>query len=183
MTSTPSMPSTANSLTIDAPEGELWFDIAREFDAPVEAVFEAHRDPEKIRQWLGPDGYEMEIERYDFTTGGGFRYVHTNPAGEQFAFNGVFHVVRENELAIQTFEFEMVPDVVAIESLTFEDLGGGRTRLRIHSVYPTQEARDGMTQSGMEQGLRQGYARLDALLAALLAERSDPATAAAGSGD
>jgi len=160
-----STPSTANSLTIIAPDGELWFDISREFDAPVAAVFDAHRDPEKLCQWLGPDGYDMVVDRYDFTTGGGFRYVHRSPAGEEYAFNGVFHVVRDNELAIQTFEFEMVPDVVAIESITFEDLGGDRTRLKIHSVYPNQEARDAMAQSGMEQGMREGYAKLDAVLA------------------
>ena len=54
----------------------------------------------------------------------------------------------------------------AIESMTFEDLGGGRTKLRIHSVYPTVEARDGMVASGMETGLTEGYARLDGLVAA-----------------
>jgi len=161
MTSTP---STGNALTIVAPDGELWFDTIREFDAPVAAVFDAHRDPEKIRQWLGPDGYEMEIDRYDFTSGGGYRYVHRKD-GEEYAFHGVFHVVRDNELAIQTFEFEGFPDIVSIESLTFEDLGGGRSRIKIHSVYPNLEARDGMTQSGMEEGMKQGYAKLDALLA------------------
>ena len=67
---------------------------------------------------------------------------------------------------MQTFEFEGFPDVVAIESMTFEDLGGGRSRLKIHSVYPTVEARDGMVASGMELGLREGYERLDALVAA-----------------
>ena len=170
MTSTP---STTNALIIDAPDGELWFDISREFDAPVAAVFDAHRDPDKLQQWLGPDGYEMRIERYDFSTGGGYRYVHRNPAGEEFAFHGVFHVVRDNEFAIQTFEFEAVPDVVALESITFEDLGDGRTRLKIHSVYPTRESRDAMTQSGMEQGLTQGFARLDTLLA----DRADGASA------
>ncbi|GAB3066148.1 SRPBCC family protein [Intrasporangium mesophilum] len=178
MTSTPSTPSTANSLSISAPEGELYFDIAREFDAPVADVFEAHRDPEKICQWLGPDGYDMRIDRYDFTSGGGYRYVHTNPAGEAFGFHGVFHAVRENQLAIQTFEFEMVPDVVALETLVFEDLGDGRTRLRIHSVYPNQESRDAMTQSGMDQGLTQGYARLDALLAGATADATADATGA-----
>jgi hypothetical protein len=78
----------------------------------------------------------------------------------------VFHSVRENEFAIQTFEFEGYPDVVAIESATFEDLGGGRTRLKIHSVYPDVASRDGMVASGMETGLHEGYARLDGLLAA-----------------
>ena len=74
--------------------------------------------------------------------------------------------MRENEFAIQTFEFEGYPDVVAIESTTFEDLGGGRTLLKTHSVYPTVESRDGMVASGMEHGMREGYERLDALVAA-----------------
>jgi uncharacterized protein YndB with AHSA1/START domain len=50
--------------------------------------------------------------------------------------------------------------------MTFEDLGGGRTRLRGHSVFPSLEARDGMVSSGMEQGMGEGYERLDELLVA-----------------
>jgi uncharacterized protein YndB with AHSA1/START domain len=155
-----------NPVSITAPEGLPFIDIEREFDAPVSAVFNAHRDPALVKQWLGPQGYEMEIERWDFVPQGGYRYVHTDAQGEAFAFNGTFHSVRENEFAIQTFEFEGFPDVVAIESIAFDDLGNGRTRLRIHSVYPTVEARDGMVASGMETGLREGYERLDGLVAA-----------------
>jgi uncharacterized protein YndB with AHSA1/START domain len=155
-----------NAVTINAPEGLPFIEIVREFDAPVEAVFGAHRDPELVRQWLGPNGYEMDIERWDFTTQGGYRYVHRNPEGEEYAFNGTFHTVRENEFAVQTFEFEGMRDIVAVESLTFVDLGDGRTRLRGWSTYPSVEARDGMVASGMETGLREGYERLDALVAA-----------------
>ena len=79
----------------------------------------------------------------------------------------MFHTVRENEFAIQTFEFEGFPDVVSIESMRFEDLGDGRTRLSGHSVYPTVEARDGMVASNMEAGMREGYERLDDVVAAL----------------
>jgi len=158
------MTTTTNPVTITAPEGVPFIDIEREFDAPVAAVFNAHRDPELVKRWLGPSGYDVNMERWDFRTRGGYRYVHTNAEGESFAFNGTFHTVRENEFAIQTFEFEGYPDVVAIESLTFEDLGDGRTRLHIHSTYPTLEARDGMVASGMESGLREGYERLDAIL-------------------
>jgi len=156
-----------NPVTITAPEGVPFIDIEREFDAPVAAVFRAHAEPDLIKQWLGPNGYEMDIERYDFTSGGGYRYVHRNPEGQEFAFNGVFHVVRENDFAIQTFEFDGFPDVVSIESLTFEDLGGGRTRLRAHAVYPTVEARDGMVASNMEVGVTEGYERLDKVAASL----------------
>jgi uncharacterized protein YndB with AHSA1/START domain len=153
-----------NTLTITAPDGLPYVDFEREFDAPVSAVFAAHKDPALVAQWLGPRGYEMNIEHYDFTSHGGYRYIHRNPEGEEFAFNGVFHVVRENEFAIQTFEFEGYPDVVSIESLTFDDLGDGRTRLRGHAVYPTLEARDGIVASGMERGIREGYERLEELV-------------------
>ena len=155
-----------NPVTINAPEGLPFIEIIREFDAPVEAVFRAHAEPELVKQWLGPNGYEMDIERWDFTTQGGYRYVHRDPDGGEWAFNGTFHTVRDNEVAVQTVEFEGVPDVVAIESMTFEDLGDGRTRLRGWSTYPSVEARDGMVESGMEIGLREGYDRLDGILAA-----------------
>ena len=156
-----------NSVTITAPEGVPFIDIEREFDAPVAALFRAHSEPELVRQWLGPNGYEMDIERWDFTSGGGYRYTHKDGKGGEYGFRGVFHVVRENDFAIQTFEFEGYPDVVAIESLTFTDLGDGRARLSIHSVYPTVESRDGMVASGMETGVVEGYARLEKLAADL----------------
>jgi uncharacterized protein YndB with AHSA1/START domain len=158
---------TDNSLTVTAPEGVPFIDFEREFDAPVTAVFRAHKEPDLIKQWLGPRGYEMDIERYDFTTGGGYRYVHRDGTGAEYAFNGVFHVVRENAFAIQTFEFEGVPDVVSIESLTFEDLGHGRTRVHGHAVYPTVEARDAMVASNMEVGMTEGYERLDKVVVGL----------------
>jgi uncharacterized protein YndB with AHSA1/START domain len=154
-----------NTLTVTAPDGLPFVDFVREFDAPVAAVFRAHKDPDLIKQWLGPRGYDMEVERYDFVTGGGYRDIHRPPEGGEYTFRGVFHVVRENEFAIQTFEFEGYPDVVSIESMTFEDLGDGRTRLTGHAVYPTLEARDGMVASGMERGMREGYERLEELVA------------------
>jgi uncharacterized protein YndB with AHSA1/START domain len=154
-----------NALTVTAPEGLPYIDTEREFDAPVDAVFRAHKDIELLKQWMGPDGYEMEIERHDFVTQGGYRFVHRNPEGEEYAFNGTFHTVRENDFAIQTFEFEGAPDQVSIEFLTFTDLGGGRSRLSGHSVYPSIETRDAMVSSGMEKGMVEGYDKLEGLLA------------------
>ena len=154
-----------NPLHVEAPEGVPFIDATREFDAPVEALFRAHRDPDLVTRWLGPGAYRMDLGRWDFTSGGSWAYTHTGPDGDEYKFRGVFHTVRENEFAIQTFEFEGYPDVVAIESMTFEDLGGGHSRLRLHSTYPTVESRDGMVASGMESGMSEGYRRLDDVLA------------------
>ena len=156
-----------NALQLSVPDGVPFIDYSRELDFPVAEVFRAHRDPELIVQWLGPRGMKMEVDHYDFVTGGTYKYTHTGPEGIPYDFSGVFHTVRDNEFAIQTFEFSGYPDVVSIESQTFEDLGNGRTRLSGHAVYPTMEARDGMAASGMEEGLGEGYDRLEELLNAM----------------
>ena len=153
-----------NSLNLDIPTGVPWIDFTREFDAPVGAVFNAHRDPELVRQWLGPRGYEMDIEHWDFTTGGGYRYTHRD-GDNVYGFRGTFHTIRDNDLAIQTFEFEGAPDEVAIEFMRFVDLGDGRSRLEGRSIGRTVEGRDMMVESGMEKGMAEGYERLDELVA------------------
>lgn len=154
----------SNPLKLSVPQDAPFIDFEREFDFPVEAVFEAHRDPEAIAQWLGPRGMTTTVDHYDFRTGGSYRYIHTGPDGVSYGFSGVFHTVRENDFAIQTFEFDGYPDVVSLEFLQFEDLGDGRCKLVGHAVYPTQEARDGMAQSGMEGGMIESYERLEELL-------------------
>jgi len=153
-----------NPVSITAPEGLPFVEIAREFDAPVDAVFEAYRDPELVRRWLGPDGYDMQIEEYTLESGGRYRYVHVNPAGDRFGFRGVFHTVRPGELIVQTFEWDGMPDAVSLESVRFEALPGGRSRVVGHSVFPRVDWRDEMIENGMERGVVEGYARLDALL-------------------
>jgi uncharacterized protein YndB with AHSA1/START domain len=138
--------------------------IVREFDAPPEKVFRAHVDPELFAQWTGPKGMGIRIDQHDCRTGGSYRYAMTQD-GEEYAFNGVFHEVRENELIVQTFAFEGMPDDVALERLVLEDLGDGRTRLTSTSLVDSFEGRDGFVASGMEIGVNEGYEKLDELLA------------------
>jgi uncharacterized protein YndB with AHSA1/START domain len=138
--------------------------IIREFDAPPEKVFRAHTDPELVVQWQGPNGMEARVDHFDCRTGGSYRYVHTQD-GVDYGFHGCFHEVRPNEVIVQTFTFEGVPDGVALERLVLEDLGGGRTRLTATSLVDSFEGRDAFLASGMEVGVREGYERLDAILA------------------
>ena len=138
--------------------------ITREFDAPPEKVFRAHTDPDLVRQWLGPRRHEMKIEHFDCRTGGSYRYFHVSD-GNEYGFHGSFHEVRPAELIVQTFTFEGFPDGVALERMVFEDLGGGRTRLVATSLVDSFEERDAFVASGMEDGVREGYERLDELLA------------------
>jgi uncharacterized protein YndB with AHSA1/START domain len=138
--------------------------ITREFDASPAKVFRAHTDADLVVRWLGPSRNEMVIDHYDCRTGGSYRYRHIN-GDDEYGFNGCFHLVRPAELIIQTFTFEGMPDDVALERLVLEDLGDGRTRLVATSLVDSFEGRDAFLASGMEEGVQEGYQRLDALLA------------------
>ena len=140
--------------------------IIREFDAPPAKVFRAHADPELFARWCGPHGMRMNVEHMDCRTGGAYRYVMSDDNGE-YGFRGCFHDVRPNELIIQTFTFEGEPDGVALERIAFEDLGDGRTRITSTSLTDSFEGRDAFVASGMEQGVVEGYQRLDEVLAGL----------------
>lgn len=138
--------------------------ITREFEATPERVFRAYTDPDLVVQWLGPRRLRMRIEEYDARRGGSYRYLHVDDDGTEYAFRGVFHEVRPSERIVQTFTYEDYPDGVSLETATFEDLGG-RTRVTTTSLVDSFEARDGILASGMDVGVREGYERLDELLA------------------
>jgi uncharacterized protein YndB with AHSA1/START domain len=153
---------TTHPTTVTAEPGTPFLEVVREFDAPADAVFRAWTDPELVTQWLSPDDLTMTIDEWQPRSGGRYRYVHAGRDGAEFAFRGTFHTIRP-DLLVQTFEFEGAPDVVSLDTLRLSDVGG-RTRVEIHSVFPSVAARDAMVAAGMENGLTQGFAKLDRLV-------------------
>ena len=136
--------------------------IKRDFDATPAELMLAHTDPKLFARWVGPDGMETRIVDWDPTTGGRWRYVACRD-GREFAFHGCFHEVSEDRI-VQTFTFDAQPDGVALQKLQFEDLGDGRSRLHAQSLVDSFEGRDQWLASGMDTGVAQGYAKLDALV-------------------
>ena len=155
-------------LKITAEAGSLEVRTEREVNAPRDLVFRAFTEPELLVQWLGPRKYEMEIDRYELRDGGRWRYTHRDDAGNEFAFHGVFHGMPTPDAMIQTFEFEGYPGHVSLDTGVLEDRGD-KTLIRTVSVFQSVEDRDGMVQSGMADGVREGYERLDEVLAKLVA--------------
>ena len=149
-----------NATTVDARPGLPFIDVVREFEATPARVFRAATDPDLVARWLGPRELEMRIIEYDARTGGAYRYVHRDASGNEYGFRGVFHTATPDELIIQTFEYAGAPDIVSVDTSTYEDLGG-RTRLRTHTVFPSVEARDTALASGMERGILESMDRLE----------------------
>lgn len=142
--------------------------ITREFDAPRDLVFRAYIEPDLLARWLAPCTFTMTIDRYEPRDGGSWRYVHTDPEGNEHGFHGIFHGTPTPDGIVQTFEYEGVPGHVKLDTVTLTERDG-RTLVRTVSSFQSVEDRDGMVAAGMEWGVREGNEQLDELLAKLQA--------------
>lgn len=161
MTTTTS-PKAAESILTLTNDRELR--VERIFDASIERVWRAQTDPQLLKQWWGR-GHVVEIEKYELVRGGHWRFVEHAPDGETYGFEGRFREIKTHELLEMTFEWDGLPGRPVVNSLRFEDLGDGRTKLIATMSYFAKEERDGMIKSGMKAGMDQSYAALDKLLA------------------
>ena len=152
----------ANKLEVTLPS-DREIRMTRVFDAPRDLVWRAHTEPELLAKWWGR-GNKLDVERFEVERGGHWRFVEYHEGGHD-GFEGRFGEVERPERLVQTFEWDGLPAHVALNTAVFEDLGDGRTRIVATSLFHTAEDRDGMLQSGMEQGLSESYAALDRLLA------------------
>ena len=152
-------------VTAEPGKQEVW--IEREFDAPREVVFKVMMDPSTVAQWWGPSRFTTTVKKMEPKSGGSWRFIHSDDKGNSFAFHGVYHDVTAPSRVIDTFEYEGLPESghVILETLKLEELPGDRTKMIIQDVYQSVADRDGMIQSGMEEGMQESYTRLDMLLA------------------
>ena len=152
--------------TIEAVKDLPVIRITREFDAPAAKVFRAHVDPDLFARWIGPDSVGTAITDWDARTGGRYAFRNTRAEdGLDTGFYGSFHEVRPDERIVRTFTWEGAPDAVSLETMTLEELPGGRCRLVATSVVETLRLRDDILASGMDVGVSEGYGKLDRLLA------------------
>lgn len=141
--------------------------MTRVFDAPRDVVFKAFTDPELIPKWWGPRRYETFVDHAEVRPGGRWRYINRDTDGTEYGFKGVYHDIAAPDRIVQTFEFEGMPGHVSLETATFEEVDG-RTKYVGVSVFQSVEDRDGMAQSGMEEGASESMDRLAEVLQSLI---------------
>jgi uncharacterized protein YndB with AHSA1/START domain len=155
-----------NKARITAEPGKQEMFIERDCDAPRELVFKAFTDPDLYAQWIGPRGLTTTFKNLDVRNGGSWQFTQKDEKGMMYSFHGVYHEVSPPERIIGTFEYEGLPESghVSLEVTKFEEMPGNRTKLVSQSIYLSVADRDGMLQSGMEEGMNDSYSRLDELL-------------------
>lgn len=153
-----------SNTTITAEPGKQEIFVTRIIDAPREKVWQACTDPTMIPKWWGPRGLTTTIYAFELKHGGVWRFVQKDDNGAEFAFRGVYHHIEPMTRVIQTFEWEGMPGHVLMETVVFEDMPDGKTKITEQSVFQSVADRDGMLQSGMEHGANESTERLQELL-------------------
>jgi uncharacterized protein YndB with AHSA1/START domain len=159
-------PSTL-SMTLDA-----------EFDAPAARVWELWADPRQLERWWGPPTYPATVTAHDLRPGGRVEYHMTGPEGDQPA--GYWEVIEATPPRHLVFRDGFAnadgtpnTDLPLNEArVTITELGGGRTRMSIESIFPDAAAMEQVLAMGMEQGLTEAVGQIDAILAEGAASRS-----------
>jgi uncharacterized protein YndB with AHSA1/START domain len=145
---------------------KLQVSLARVFDAPRERVFRACTDPAQIPKWWGPAQYSTVVDVMDARVGGKWRYSQKDADGNEFAFNGEYKEIKEPEKVVATFIFEGLPEPrpVLTDTVTFEELPDGKTRMTTVTQYNNIQELEGMVASGMESGAVESWERLAELV-------------------
>ncbi|MCZ7582675.1 MAG: SRPBCC domain-containing protein [Deltaproteobacteria bacterium] len=138
----------------------------RVVDAPRTLVWEMWTNPKHVPRWLlGPDGWTMPVCEIDLRPGGAWRYVWRNSQREEFEMNGTYTEISPPERLVHTESWGPEwPETTNTLTLTEEE---GQTTMVCTVLYPSAEALEAATKTGMTDGWSQSYDRLDAYLATL----------------
>ncbi len=149
----------------------LTMTVQAEFDASPERVWQLWSDPRQLERWWGPPTYPATVTTHDLSPGGKVEYHMTGPEGDQpRGYWDVVDVDPPNSLVFNDgFANEDgtpnddMPTTTA--TVTIEDIGDGRTRMSIASVFPDLEAMEQVLAMGMEEGITQAIGQIDEILA------------------
>ena len=149
------------------PSGEREIVMSRVFEATSDLVFDALTKPELVKRWLlGPAGWSMPVCEIDLKVGGSYRYVWRNEDGREMGMGGQYREIVRPERIVHTEKFDeawYAGESLNTWLLTEKD---GSTTLTVTMQYVSREARDQVLESGMEKGVVVSYDRLDDILSA-----------------
>jgi uncharacterized protein YndB with AHSA1/START domain len=152
-----------------APIAERELVLTRVIDAPREKLFRAWTEPELLKRWFAPLPYTTPAAELDVRPGGSSLVVMRGPDRQDMPMRGVYLDVVPNERLVFTDAFTKAwePSEKAFMTaiVTFEDLGGGRTRYTVRALHWTVADRE----KHEEMGFHEGWGRCADQLAALVA--------------
>jgi uncharacterized protein YndB with AHSA1/START domain len=157
------IPNRHGSSVVEYP-GDLEIVTTREFDAPLELVFDVLTKPEHVRNWFAPFEDKVTECSIDLRVGGHYRIVFVTPDGKECAFRGTYQVVEPPTRTVASWLFEGWPDAWADETVELQETDGVTT-LTMKMVFRDQVGRDHM---GKNDGQEDSFNKLEDYLRSLV---------------
>lgn len=138
----------------DTPQHELV--LERIINAPPEKLFRCWTDPELMKQWFVPKPWSIASVQVDLRAGGSSCVVMRSPDGKEFPNPGIYLEVVPNKKLVFTDAYTSAwvpsekPFMTAI--VTFEDLGGGKTKYTARARHWTAADKEAHEKMGFHQG-------------------------------
>jgi uncharacterized protein YndB with AHSA1/START domain len=145
---------------LDLEVGDKRIVLTRSFDATPEQVWQALTDPAAFAQWWCAGA--CVVEEMDVRPGGKWSLRQTTSDGAVHRFWGEYRQIEPPSLLALTQGFDARLPIEVVWTLAEE---WGRTALTRTMTFPDNSYRDGMLQSGLEQGATDSYDRLAEVLA------------------
>jgi uncharacterized protein YndB with AHSA1/START domain len=140
---------------------------SREFDAPIELVFDVLTQPEHVSKWFAPFEDRMTVCSIDLRVGGHYHMVFVTPDGKECSFRGTFLEIERPTRTVETWLFEGWPDAEAVETVELQETGGV-TKLTMKLAFRDRAGRDHMTRF---DGQESSYDKLEDYLVSLVEAR------------
>ena len=131
------------SAVIEFPN-DLEIVTTREFDAPIELVFDVLTKPEHVRNWFAPFEDKVTVCTSDLRVGGKYHQVFVTEDGTECSFRGTYLEVEPPTRTVATWQFEGWPDAEAVETVELHE-SDGVTKLMVKLSFRDQAGRDHMT--------------------------------------
>jgi uncharacterized protein YndB with AHSA1/START domain len=119
------------------------FTTARVFDAHRDLLWKCNTDPVHMAKWSSPEGFTTEVQRMEFRPGGTYHYCQRGPGDAVMWGKLTYRAIQAPEklVCIQSFS-DAQGGITAhplsdtwpremLSTVTFEDMGGGRTNMTI----------------------------------------------------
>ncbi len=154
------------SAVIEFPN-DLEVRVTREFDAPIDLVFDVLTTPEHVNHWFAPFEDKMTACAIDLRVGGNYHMVFVTPDGIECSFRGTFLEIERPTRTVETWFFEGWPGVEAVETVTLVEADGA-TKMTNSLVFCDQAGRDHMTKT---DGFEDSFDKLESYLRSRSRER------------
>lgn len=110
----------------------------REIEYPLELVFEAFENPERLKNWWGPNGFTNTFNVFEFKPGGKWSFIMHGPEKGNYANECVFIIVEKNNLIV----WDRLSNPKFYVIIQFQKVSESKTRLIFRQLFDSIELCD-----------------------------------------